>query len=144
MAKTIVDEILEPYIKRIVDICYTNIEPPHMPCLSWHNKWRVVKWSKLLEWKKYDEIRDRAKRIFEIMEESGAPCPTVTFYDVGGLKMEWTNERRKLLILIAPKKALQYSRGYGSDVMINNPIEEDEKLYGLLPIFANFLYPKCL
>src|SRR4051812_8600839 len=112
----IIDKILEPYTKTSIDVCYTDIVPPFAHRMPWHPKWRMLKWSKLLSWSKYDEIRDRAKKVFDIMEENGALCPNVSFYDVGGLKLEWANERgKRVVVLVAPQTPFQYGRCWHAD-----------------------------
>lgn len=121
-----------------VDVCYTNLLF-HFP---WESAYRTGKWSDVLKLKCFDGIRLLADAIFNLMEQEGSQCPTVT-KDDNKIFMTWTNELRMLRIVLCEDRPITYYRGHNLDKHPCAPItiDSEEEFFRLLPILSHFVNP---
>lgn len=132
------DDMLAALIYNPIDVCYTDL----LHTFPWEASYKTVKWGEVVRLKMFDDHRELASRIFDIMERHGTQCPTVTKVD-GRIWITWSADTRIFRVVLCSGEPNVYYRGHTSDLFELDPIaiESEETFLASLPVIAHFISP---
>ena len=127
-----------------IDLCFTDIQLPEFPRTLLQGPGRAMKFSDFISSQEFKNIRERAKKIYSILNTHGVYCPIIVQENPGAITFRYIAEPKILYIQVIPDTPLAYVRGTLQEILTYNFCGSDEELYANLKWLALSLVPKKL